>query len=421
MIYPQDSFREGLLANMNALEAAEKFLRANKDPKEARQTIQRIMQSLMQSKLSKQYPQLVSSASELIEAPSVDFEGRLSKLLSILRDTVSKLPSQKVKILVVEDDEDLSCLLKIEIKNIHREVFLARSVREAEDILQNNDICLILLDLNLPDSDGRELLLSLRARLATASIPVIILTAKIEAHTKSECFALGADSYFEKPFDTQALLTAVSSKLQQFADISIKSQYDSLTGLLNRRGFYDAFQRTICYYKRTESPLSLALLDLDHFKTVNDSCGHILGDEILCQSAWSLSSALRKTDILSRWGGDEFMIVFPNTPLDKAAMILDRLLLNFRGNELQLADLNKLRITFSAGLAGYRPSASMNEIIREADSHLYRAKNQGRNRIVWNQLANYPLKENSKCSTEKVQSIPFPAPHNSASEKQFGT
>src|SRR5262249_33244112 len=139
----------------------------------------------------------------------------------------------------------------------------------------------------------------------------------------SECFDLGADEYFEKPVHPEVLAAAVNAKIKRDAELARRARHDVLTGVLNRLAFQDVFCRVQAISRRALSPLALAILDLDRFKSINDKFGHPLGDQALIRAAMAITKALRRSDVIGRWGGDEFVVLMPDTDSGGARRALE--------------------------------------------------------------------------------------------------
>jgi diguanylate cyclase (GGDEF)-like protein len=202
------------------------------------------------------------------------------------------------------------------------------------------------------------------------------------AQPKTECFALGADAYYEKPFEVETICAAVSAWLYRTEGNLRESRRDHLTGLPNRAAFREAFARTLSLAGRRGEPVSAAILDLDRFKYVNDTFGHAAGDEVLRRAAAVLTGALRKSDLLARWGGEEFVALFPNTALEGAGMAVRKALEALSAQKFQAPGGRSFHVTFSAGVTEVVPAWSVEESIAEADRFLYMAKAQGRNCVL---------------------------------------
>ncbi|MBW3660759.1 MAG: response regulator [Gemmatimonadetes bacterium] len=373
-------YREQLVARIDALEAASAALR-EEVAGEARGTIRRIAHSLRGSGGTYGFPRITEAAAQVEEAADHELPARLENLLGVLRDVATAGDPERLGLLVIDDDPEVAQVLRWHLGGKNREIHVARSAEEAEQVLANHEVELIVLDLVLPDTDGRNLLMRLRERASTAALPVIVLTVKHSALAKSECFALGADEFFDKPFDAEAFATAVASKLQRSQEISRDSRQDTLTGLPNRAAFHEAFRRSKAAAERNRRPLSIGFLDLDHFKRVNDAHGHAMGDEVLRRAARVISGTLRQSDLMARWGGEEFVALFPETEPEGALRALDNARRRFRDERFS-SDGESFALTFSAGVAPVLEEDDVNQAVARADYYLYLAKSTGRDRVV---------------------------------------
>ncbi len=373
-------YREQLAARIDALEAGAAALRQGRAA-EARGTIRRVAHSLRGSGGTYGFPHITQAAGAVEEASEDEILPRLAVLLDVLRETASQGEPEKMGILVVDDDPEIIHMLTWQLASRNREIFVAASAAEAEQVLARESIALVILDLVLPDTDGRNLLLRLRERPATATTPVIVLTVKGGGLVKSESFALGADEFFEKPFDPDTMAAAVASKLQRAAEIAQDSREDHLTGLPNRAAFHEAFRRANALAGRQGTPLAIAFLDLDHFKRVNDAYGHATGDEVLRRAGRVISAALRQSDLLARWGGEEFVALLPNTDPSGAARAIEHAADHFRKERFS-GGSEGFKLTFSAGVAPVDLDDTVEEAVARADYHLYLAKSTGRDRVV---------------------------------------
>jgi diguanylate cyclase (GGDEF)-like protein len=174
------------------------------------------------------------------------------------------------------------------------------------------------------------------------------------------------------------LLQQIKHQAEEF---ELQARLDSLTGLANRRAFDEALMRECARSRRNRQPLCLVLLDIDHFKQVNDSYSHSIGDEILVQVANAINSLSRQDDIVARWGGEEFALLLPNTAVAEAADICERIRLAIMQIDCSHV-AEDLRITVSLGVAGYEYDVNYNKLLSRSDAALYQAKQQGRNRVI---------------------------------------
>ena len=383
-------YREALVARIDALQVARQAFLAG--DQEGVDSIRRLAHTLKGSGGTYGFPE-ITEAAEALEAGEADQAiPLLDTLLGILREVASSGDERKFGLLIIEDDPVTSRILQSRLAGANREIFAVETAAAAEKVLEGEDIAIILLDLILPDTDGRNFLVNIRERPELAGLPVIITSVKGSASTKAECFALGADEYFEKPIDYEVLSAAVAAKLQRSGELVRESRTDPLTGLPNRAAFHEAFKRAQSLASRSRESLSLAILDLDHFKSVNDTYGHGLGDEVLRRLGPVITGALRQTDFLARWGGEEFVILFPKAGVAGSTRALQKALDAFGQEEFRGAEGVSFQVTFSAGVTAVWDKVNVGEAVAMADRLLYRAKSGGRNRIL-NEAVSAPLEK----------------------------
>jgi diguanylate cyclase (GGDEF)-like protein len=371
---------ESITAHINALESARRSVQSNHT--EIYDSVRRIAHSLWSTGNTCGIPEIVFESAALKEAHDEDLPRLLDGLLEKLHALRTGDIPGMMSILIIEDDPTTAGMLKALLTAPNRRIHIATTYHEAFSILREIELSLIILDLHLPDVDGRNFLLHLRSIPGTAMIPVMILTGSSESQAEMECLTLGADIYFQKPYDPETLAVAVASKLQRSADLARMAREDLLTKLPNRAAFSDVFDRTKSLALRRKEPLCVAILDLDRFKLVNDTYGHAMGDMVLRRTALVVKAALRGSDSIARWGGEEFVVLMPNTSPDGGVIAIEKALIAMRGELFRAADGVTFGITFSAGCAEVQPGASVDDAVAEADRLLYMAKEQGRNRVV---------------------------------------
>jgi len=371
---------ESIKAHLNALQAAQKILEDRQPGGIA--SIRRIVHSLKSSAASVEDQPILKTLADIENANDAKVEPHLHILLQRLKELATQPPTSNQAILLVEDDPIVIHLLERHLTSTRTTFYIAKTLKESEFILSQKNISLVVLDLGLPDGDGRDLLLRLRGNPATHDVPIIVLSSKCENNIKTECFALGADAYFEKPVDPITLSTAIAAKLQRFADLTQQASLDPVTRLPNRIVFYRHFAQAAHLANRTKEPLTIAILDLDRFKSVNDTSGHQMGDRVLQTFATLLLRTLRTSDLIARWGGEEFAVLFPNTDLTQARLALNKALAALRKTIFETPDKRQFHITFSAGVTPVDRGLSVDEAIAKADRYLYLAKAAGRNHVV---------------------------------------
>ena len=373
-------YLRGLVGKLGVLEMAKNdYAHENS---EAIDILLRVAHHLRGSGGTYGFPEVTEMAGMLEDSTPDSIVTHADNLIELLKKLTALSTPQKEKLLIIEDDDDLLRVLEEKLKAPNRELFIAKSIKDATEIIVSNDISLILLDLILPDGDGRNLLVDLKERTVTASIPVMIMTAKKGEAAKSECAALGADEYIEKPFDPSTLLVTISARLQKISEYNRELRRDPLTGLANRSALLEAYDRTMLISSRSGKPFSIGLLDIDHFKQVNDTYGHKTGDEVLKGLSNTVKNVLRKSDLMARWGGEEFVVLFPDTRVDGAKAALQKALDSIREELFLSEDKKEFHITFSAGISSVGNEQKVGEAIAKSDRFLYKAKASGRNRII---------------------------------------
>lgn len=322
------------------------------------------------------------AARRAAELAQLDSAAATSDVESVIDQLKQRLPAPETTgvILIVEDDRLTARVHADALADIESAVVIARNGAEAESLLRVHNVSIILLDLVLPDSDGRDLLVRMRASAATRSVPIVVITARMDAATQAECFALGADTLLPKPVDRDVLAALVAAQLDHAAELRTAGRIDRLTGLANRAALTDTIERLAPLARRTRNPLCVAMIDLDYFKAVNDTYGHDMGDTVLREAAQTIVRALRVSDLTARWGGEEFCVLLPDTTPSGAVRALSKALEAVR--ELVFTSgKESFGISFSAGVAAIAPRGTWTEAVAEADRRLYMAKKSGRNRV----------------------------------------
>jgi two-component system cell cycle response regulator len=335
--------------------------------------------------------ELLARMRSLIKLKRLQEELKAKTELSPLpRATAPRAPGKRT-ILLVEDDERTVKHTRLVLENGGYATVVARSGGEAAAVLAASAPDLVLLDLMLPDMNGLELLARIRADAAHAELPVLITSALGDLDTKVKGIDTGADDYLVKPVNPFEMLARIKSNLRKLeASRRLRAELDAaaslaitdpLTGLYNRHHLVTVLEKELAAAQRHRKVFSLLLLDLDHFKSVNDTCGHLVGDAVLKELALLLGKLLRASDTAARFGGEEFLVVLPDTDLPGALVLAER----FRQAVADHAfpPLGERRLTVSVGVASSRPEdRAVNDVVGRADEALYRAKTAGRNRVL---------------------------------------
>jgi two-component system, cell cycle response regulator len=291
-----------------------------------------------------------------------------------------------VKILIAEADEQTRLRLFALLSQRGYEVMIATNGAEACRLLQHDDApSLALIGRYMPGLDGLELCRTVRQWSNERYIYIVMLTVQKDTPDIVAGMRAGADDYISKncAFDElHARLRAGERILKLQEQLRIEATHDVLTGTLNRRAILSLLERQAAQATRHPSQVGILLLDLDHFKMVNDSHGHTTGDDVLTETAKRLAAPLRRYDALGRYGGEEFLIVLPRCDLERTAEVAERVRLSVSKTPIDTS-AGKIAITASIGAAAmdHRP-VSAHDLIQRADQALYDAKALGRNRVA---------------------------------------
>ena len=240
---------------------------------------------------------------------------------------------------------------------------------------------LILMDVYMPQCTGLELATVIRQQEDFVSIPIVFLSAEKSVEKQLAAMSSGADDFLEKPIGTEHLISSVATRAKRSRQLRSFMIRDSLTGLLNHTTIKERLSIEVARGGRGEGALSFAMLDIDNFKSINDRFGHLVGDRVIKSLARLLSQRLRKTDIIGRYGGEEFAVILSETDGDVAEQVLDEIRTSFSLLHHRAADTD-FEVTFSCGIAEYplwNDAATLNDA---ADKALYAAKRSGKNKVV---------------------------------------
>lgn len=283
-------------------------------------------------------------------------------------------------ILVVDDEPDVAryhCLVLEEAGMVTQ---AATAPEKVLTILRQFNADLVLMDLYMPDCSGPELARLLRQIPGYVSLPIIYVSAETNIDRQFKALEVGADGFFTKPIHPRQLVAEVRLRAERMRILRSLMVRDSLTGLFNHNTITHYLEISASTARRQDSPFCLAMIDVDHFKKINDTYGHLTGDQVLVALSRGLRLSLRDSDLIGRYGGEEFAIVLTGVNLEQARTLLDTLRQNF-ASIMFFAGEHRFHCTFSGGVAAFPEFLTANALIEAADLALYRAKNAGRNRI----------------------------------------
>ncbi len=297
------------------------------------------------------------------------------------------------RVLIVDDHPDNIEVLRVRLEASGYRTTCASDGEQALRLVAESPPDLILLDVMMPRMDGNEVARRIKADSTLPFIPIIMQTALDSTQSKVEGLGAGADGYLTKPIDFAELEARVQAMLRikalqddlAVANTELKKMAitDGLTGLFNRRHLEERLNEMFEHSSRLHEPLAIAMFDVDHFKSVNDTHGHQAGDIVLAEFAKLLRGTAREIDRVGRYGGEEFLVILPGTVLDAAVTFAERARQQVETHKFRY-DGGDLTRTISVGVAGWpHPRIQTRaELVKAADDALYLAKSMGRNRVV---------------------------------------
>jgi len=297
-----------------------------------------------------------------------------------------------MKILIVEDELIFRRMVKKYLLEAGHDIVEAEDGQSAWELFQHEPFQLVITDWVMPRLSGPELVHKIRTSGEKNYTYIIMLTAMDDKDNVVVGLESGADEYLTKPFNSKELVARVASGMrilkleeqlmQAHQQMEILAMRDGLTGLLNRRAIEEYAEAEFNLTLRKERVLSVIMLDIDHFKNINDRFGHNCGDHTLQQVAKILKEDLRIYDRIGRWGGEEFILILPDTQLMDAAKVAERIRARTAEMEMSLENGEEFSVQISLGIASTASQfSSLTKLIDAADQALYQAKQTGRNRV----------------------------------------
>lgn len=302
--------------------------------------------------------------------------------LDINNETERANISGKPVVLIVDDETSLLMYLKETLEEEGYQVFVAASHEKALSFFYEIKPDCLILDIQMEGWNGLKTLDQLKENLKRLFIPTIVMSLDNESETRIKAFELAADDFIAKPFNIKELKVRVKRQIDRKRQIESILLMDELTQIFNRKYLEQSFAQLYEEYNRTGNPFCLVMLDIDYFKKVNDTYGHIIGDETLQKFASFVKGQVRMNDVFARFGGEEFTLLLPNTEHEDGEKLVQRILDDF-SKEVFHANDSTFSCTFSAGIVQVEQSEkSIAFWLEKADQALYEAKQTGRNKVV---------------------------------------
>ena len=298
---------------------------------------------------------------------------------------VGKLfPAESMTIMIVDDTKDNINILRQFLAKFGFKTTVAFNGEMALDLIPKLKPDLILLDIMMPGIDGYEVCIRLKKDAELKNIPVIFITARGDTEDVVERFEAGAVDFIMKPFRLEEVYARVKTHLTLSAalkKLALDNETDPLTGLFNRRGFLERIKNEAIRFKRNQKPFSILFGDIDLFKKINDTYGHSAGDAILVNISSILNTEKREIDQVARWGGEEFLVLLPETNLRGAVLSSNKIRKSISAKPV-IHEGQEIHVTMSFGVSEYNGETPIEKTIDLADQRLYLAKNSGRNKVV---------------------------------------
>ncbi len=304
-----------------------------------------------------------------------------SDIVDTLDKACDEWKQDPFRILIVDDDESVLRHTELVLQGAGMTTRAINDPMTVMDVLEDFVPELVLLDLYMPDCNGQEIAAVIRQHKSFDAMPIVFLSGESDKKKQLSAMELGGDDFLTKPIQAQHLISAVTIRAGRFRELRSMMVRDSMTGLFNHTTTKQLLDNELSRAERTKIPLSMAALDIDHFKKVNDTYGHAIGDTVIKSLARLLKQRLRGADIVGRMGGEEFAAVLPGASIVEARVIFEQIRMAF--SEMVFRDgETQFSVTISCGISEYPVFGNASELSDAADKALYAAKHGGRNKVV---------------------------------------
>ncbi len=300
-------------------------------------------------------------------------EARLQRLLAARQ-------RDAFRVLIVDDDQLLAQHYALVLENAGLRAEILHNPAEIFAGLRKFHPDVILLDVNMPQCTGPELAQLIRLQDEWLGVPIIYLSSETDSERQLEVLIKAGDDFLTKPISDSALIVAIFARAKRARQLAEVMTKDSLTGLLQHAHIKERLTNELVRSLRHQQQVSVVMLDIDHFKKVNDNYGHLTGDQVITSLSNLLKQQLRKTDMIGRYGGEEFLLVLPECQVEKAMLVVEKMRESFAKLPFSFEG-HQFNCTFSAGIASGLGMEFADQVIEQADQALYQAKTAGRNQV----------------------------------------
>lgn len=304
------------------------------------------------------------------------------ELLRCLKEVDATATRDPLSVVIVDDDRLTADLNAAILRAAGIGVEVVNDPRVAVEVIERVLPDIVLMDLRMPGVDGVELAQAIRLSRELMAIPIVILSVERDEERQGAARRVGAGDFIQKPVDPRHFATQVRIRASRAKALRAMGERDGLTGLLDHSRFRERLTHEVSHCRRHGGHLSLAIIDVDRFKAVNDRYGHLVGDQVLRTFAQLLTATLRGSDVVGRCGGEEFGVLLRDTDARAACLVIDKLRERFGAMPFDIGP-DALTVTVSAGVASNESRhASATDLLMAADRALYTAKATGRNRVL---------------------------------------
>lgn len=311
---------------------------------------------------------------------TIPAEDQPAMVLNCVLDLVQTNEQEQYKVLIVEDSRVAVALIQRTLAQHGIDTQAIHDPGSLLEALESYRPDLILMDMYMPRFNGVEATRVLRQMAAYSAVPIVYLSGESDVAMQVEALRLGGDQFLIKPFNPVLLAAVVKTRIERFRETRRSSLLDGLTGLLNHTTAKSRLKAMVAQAAAHNSTVAVAMIDIDHFKSINDTYGHPVGDQVIRGLAWLLKGRLRSVDLIGRYGGEEFLVALPNVTPAQARSVLDRIRSDFSALPHAHPD-GALYASFSAGVASYPLFDTAASLTEAADNALLQAKRLGRNRV----------------------------------------
>jgi len=304
--------------------------------------------------------------------------------------TTRLINNTDLTVMIVDDSSLILHTLAIILETQNLNYIKCKNGKEAWDYINdssNKKIDLIITDYEMPIMNGYELIKLIRTKFPLEELPILVLSGTEDTAIIARFLKNGANDYIPKPFINEEFIARISNALNildMFKKIKNMAMTDHLTGLHNRTYFYQAGEQLLAIKERSQTALTICMIDIDNFKSINDTYGHDTGDRALKYIANALKNNIRKSDIVIRFGGEEFIILLPNCVVKEAYRVIENLTKTISNSRFKLDNGNEIQITISSGVTS--KISSLDSMVIKADNYMYIAKQSGKNRVYTEEL-----------------------------------